>query len=145
MNGLMTDELFANSTELQNWCTVMSRCTASQVIDIDPVLSRFDPATTPMRGKAVLPDTTAIPPRQETSIQRQTVAVLIDAQPDKGPALAARLAAFAIEKNCDVVIVTSEDICGFEAYGFRTERVTSNEDDILIAQLKSLWGIEIVF
>lgn len=145
MNSLMTDEMFAASEEAQHWCSVMTRCTTADVLDLDPVLERFDPAAATERGKVLVPETTAVPPRHKAPGQRITVAVSIDAQPERGPALAARLAAFAIEKTCDVIVFTSEDVCGFEAYGFRTERIAGTETDILKEQLTRLWDIEIVF
>jgi hypothetical protein len=58
-----------------------------------------------------------------------------------------RLVAFALEKDVEIVVLSHVDHCGFERFGFRTERIagaTEAERAACEDQLRRFWNIDTV-
>ena len=128
------------------WFDIVSRLTPSLPIELDRPSSNAHNVSTQFLGS----ETVAIPmelfPVQDSS----TVPIGIrvrnpsEVQPDH----VARLAALACERGVYPVIFSYCDLSGFEPFGFRVERLLSGDTESELVQedqLKSFWGISIVF
>ena len=69
-------------------------------------------------------------------------------EPAPDPAdLAVRLAAFGLERNAEVVVLSHRDYSGLERFGFRTERISGEDDSARTeceGQVASFWNLEVI-
>ena len=60
---------------------------------------------------------------------------------------ALRLIAFALEKDVEIVVLSELDLCGFERFGFRIERIAGDTPAARAAceaQIRRFWNIDMV-
>lgn len=148
-----TDESFLADKATQDWAVIMTRASTVAPVNIDSLLCGWNYLARHGSGDVIFPqDAFCVGHALPNASARPVIAVLLPDKDDRLPAeevhvLATRYAALAIEKECDVVILTHQHNAGFERFGFRVERLagtTQAEQDACIAQLRLFWGFEIV-
>lgn len=152
MTTRRTDETFLADRTAQEWANRLIRTSAVAPSDIDAVLASAS-LQADRRGKVVFPDADDLPVIKAPATQaRPVIGVLLDdankrTADGEASALAARYAALAVEKECEVVIFSHQHNAGFERFGFRVERIagkTKGQRAACIAQLKRFWGIDVL-
>ncbi|MGO4908180.1 hypothetical protein ACEN2J_07580 [Pseudorhodobacter sp. W20_MBD10_FR17] len=152
-NANRNDAAFLADSAAARWSEVLGRCFCPSPINIDAVLASLNPLCFGIPGAVVFAcndHQQAIPPLPP--IARPAIGVLLADHDgpiagDKAKNLAARYAALAIEKECEVIILSHQHNAGFERFGFRVERVAGADADAraaCIAQLKQFWDLEII-
>lgn len=130
------------------WDGVLARITEQRPDELDPILHRTKQPQ--VRGRTL--GVTGAPAPAAELWQREDegrsyIGVRIT-EPLADPALAAlRLASAAIERRVVPIILSHLDVCGFESFGFRVERLPAGgEADAAAAevQLKRFWNLAIV-
>ncbi len=127
---------------------LLARIVPDDADDLDELVGPFDPRRAPS-GKDLLPEVTAVL-RPETLFTRhdavciglRVLAPLADAA-DR----AMRLAAFAAERDVEVVVLAHCDNVGLEQYGFRIERIvgaTPQRRAECEVQVRRFWNIDLV-
>jgi len=144
-----TDESFLADQAAQDWSNVLIRSATACPTNIDALL-----AGKPRKpGKVVFAAPPAPPRARELAeADRPAIGVLLDDAAERMPdadaaSLAARYAALAIEKECDIIILSHQANAGFERFGFRVERVagqTATAREACIDGLRRFWGIEVM-
>lgn len=125
------------------WTAIMGRIAAGQPDAIDPP----DEATP--RGRELFPDITAAAMPQTPMARPDAVAVgfrVTEPLPDLVDR-AFRLAAFALERDVEVVILSHVDESGFERFGFRVERIAGEDAaarSVCEEQIRRFWNIDLV-
>lgn len=90
--------------------------------DIDDLTGAFDPRRAPPPGRDLFPEFAAAPMPRVALRRADAVAVglRVPAPPLDAADRALRLAAFALERDVEVVILAASDLSGFERFGFRS-------------------------
>lgn len=133
--------------EPRDYARIMSRISPWEADDLDELLAPSSQrAARP--GAVVFPQTEA-PLMPRVAFRRaDAVCVGFRVEPGGGPATgrAVRFAAMALERDVEVVVLTEEDVCGFERFGFRTERIAGEGESRrnCIDQLLRFWGLDLV-
>ncbi len=147
-----TDDAFLADKCAQDWSAVMVRVSAACPTGIDDLLCDANALARSKKGKAIFPNLQSLPAHRAISDEdRPIIGVLLDDRtqriaPDVVHLLATRYAALAIEKECEIVILSHQNNAGFERFGFRVERITgqtAQAQQECIEQLKRFWGIDI--
>ena len=134
--------------------SILPRIGPHDADDLDALLAPFDPRRTAGgRDLFPLPEAVLMP---ETGLKRAD-AVCVGLRVPVGGAegesagdvvdRAMRLAAFATERDVDVVILAEADRSGFERFGFRVERIagaTSEERAACEDQIRRFWNIDLI-
>jgi hypothetical protein len=134
--------------DVQHWNAVLARVTGHDAADIDEITRDFDPRAE-RAGRDIFPE---IPAQlmPEAAMKRPgaiCVGLRVEALPDDPADQAMRLVAFALEKDVEIVVLSHVDHCGFERFGFRTERIagaTEAERAACEDQLRRFWNIDTV-
>ncbi len=130
------------------WTSILSRIAPRDADDLDDLTGRYDPRRAePGRDifagtGAVLMPRAAMKREDAVCVGLRTSGFVADAA-DR----AARLAAFALERDVEVVILTDCDLSGFERFGFRTERVAGETEAERAAcedQIRRFWNIDLM-
>jgi hypothetical protein len=134
--------------QTHRWNALLARIVPDDADDVDGLTSALDPRHTPT-GRDIMPEieaasmpTTPLKRRDAVCIGLRVTAPLADAA-DR----AMRLAAFAAERDVEVVVLAHADHAGLERFGFRVERVagaTAAERARCEAQIRRLWNIDLV-
>jgi hypothetical protein len=131
------------------WNSILQRIAPHDADDLDPLLAPRDPRRAEQgRDLFPFPEAVLMP---ETALKRVD-AVCIGL---RAPAAdtsdivdrAMRLAAFAAERDVEVVILAEADRSGFERFGFRVERIageTPEQRGACEAQLRRFWNLDLV-
>jgi hypothetical protein len=147
------DAAFLADSAAARWSEVLGRSFCPNPINIDAVLADLNPLCRGAQGTVVFaPDDLqqASPPFPPAA--RPAIGVLLadhdgPISGDRTKDLAARYAALAIEKECEVIILSHQHNAGFERFGFRVERVAGADADAraaCVAQLRQFWDLEII-
>ena len=134
--------------EEARWTAILSRIDPRDADDIDDIARAFDPrAERP--GRDIFPEIEGgLPPRAAFGRPDGVAIGLGVAGEATGTAdRALRLAAFAIERDVEVVILAECDRSGFERFGFRVERVSGASETARAAceeQIRRFWSIDLV-
>lgn len=153
MSSTRTDESFLADKAGQEWVNLIVRGSTQCPTDIDGLLEGANTLAQRNRGSAVFPENGAFFAAQKTEESpRATIAVLLDdaeerVADDTASEMAIRYAALAIEKQCDIVILTHQNNAGYERFGFRVERIagrTEAERQACIDQILRFWDASIV-
>jgi len=153
MTARRTDESFLADAATQVWTERLARAGTASPVDIDDLLVDANPMATHRIGAAVFARTgSVVLPRDDPAGGRPAIGVLLnDAQEriedGQTPLLATRYAALAVEKECDVIILSHQNNSGFERFGFRVERLsgaTEEERADCLDQLRRFWGLELI-
>lgn len=134
--------------DLQRWTTILSRISRHEADDIDAVIAPFDRRCEPA-GRDVFPPIAAdlLPQAALKRTDAVCVGLRVPAEPADAPDRAMRLAAFAIERDVEIVVLAHGDISGLERFGFRTERIAGDTEADRARcedQIRRFWGIELV-
>ena len=148
-----TDATFLADKSAQNWADIMTRASTVAPQNIDDLLCSQNALAQHGDGAVIFPDGAFYSGAEPvTAVRRPAIAVLLPDQNNRTPAaeahvLATRYAALAIEKECEIVILTHQHNAGFERFGFRVERIagaTPEARESCLNQLRAFWGFEIV-
>lgn len=131
------------------WSSILPRIAPHDADDIDALLAPYDPRhAEPGRDLFPLPEAVAMP---GAALKRaDAVCVGIRARAgDPGDVVdrAMRLAAFAAERDVEVVVLAEADRSGYERFGFRVERVageTAEERTACEDQIRRFWNLDLV-
>lgn len=133
---------FASDPDSTHWCEIIARCGRVDALDLDGMLAEYDPLAAKSPGKIMQVENHGCPIHEKRE-GRPSIGVMTDGK-DVTPSYVAQLAAFAVEKGCNIVAITSQEMSGLEAYGIRTECLGSGDAEAAMDQIKRLWGIELV-
>ena len=148
MSRPRTDDAFLQCADTTRWTHVIARLCPERAINLDTSISHFDPHAAEQPGQTFFPQQTSVAACPQSENGRPAIGIMLqrDRQADD-TVIAGQLAALAIERDCEIVILSEEALSGFERYGFRTERIageTEEERNVCIAQIRSFWGLEII-
>ena len=130
------------------WNTILSRIGPHEADDLDDLLRRFDPRASD-GGRDVFPLPEAVLMPQSTLKRQDAVCVGLRA-PAANPTTvdrAMRLAAFAIEREVQIVVLNESDRSGMESFGFRVERIAGDTEEARATcedQLRRFWNLDLV-
>ncbi len=126
-----------------NWMTVVSRITPCQPANLDEP-DGPGPLVEPEIGQREQPVSPALWRRDE---QLACIGIRVNAPPANVSQLALRLAAIAIERRAEPIILSTIGLTGFEQFGFRVEMVPGEPQDLRAAfeaEVRAFWDITIV-
>ena len=153
MTAMRTDESFLADEVSQDWVNLIVRGSTQCPTDIDGILEGANSLAQKQHGAAIFPTTGGHFNASKSAEQdRATIAVILDdaktrIKDERANEMAIRYAALAIEKQCDIVILTHQNNAGYERVGFRVERIagaTKRDKQACIDQILRFWGAEIV-
>lgn len=132
----------------EEWTQALLRMSRQDADDLDDLLAAHDPRQKPL-GREVFPP---IDPAlaHGTEMKRPdevVVGVKIVAWAPDLADRAVRLAAFALERDAQIVVLASGDGLGLERFGFRSERIAGEEPAERQAcerQIRRFWNIDLV-
>ena len=132
-----------------HWSSILPRIVRHDADDLDALLAPFDPrTTTPGRDLFPLPEAELMP---AAALKRADAVCVGLRAPAGGTAdvadRALRLAAFAAERDVEIVILAEADRSGFERFGFRVERVageTPEDRGACEDQIRRFWNLDLV-
>lgn len=130
-----------------DWLASINRITPHQPTNLDHILQPHDPrAKTPGRAVASAEVAhSAIPDYGRDDIGY--IGFRLREAPENPADMAMRLAALAIEKAAQPILLSYVEYTGLEPFGFRVERITGETEEEQLAweaQIRALWGIEII-
>lgn len=128
---------------------MLSRIAPQDADDLNELVGPFD------ARRAAVPGRDVFPPlegglAENTALKREDlvcVGVRVAAPPADAAERAVRLAAFAVERDVEIVLLSEVDATGLERFGFRVERVGTESDDPLGRyedQVRRFWNIDLV-
>lgn len=127
------------------WSETVLRIARQDADDIDDLLADAGPQP---EGRAIFPEVDAVLMPNATMKRADAVSVGIRAAPQLPDAAdrAMRLAAFAIERDVEIVVLAEGDTAGMERFGFRTERVAGEGParEACEDQIRRFWNIDLV-
>ena len=148
-----TDEAFLADRASARWSEILGRAFCPAPINIDPFLADLNPLCPQGTGTVLFSCTDPhkaaprFPPFARPAIGVLLADVDAPVAPEKVRDVAARYAALAVEKECEVIILSHQNNSGFERFGFRVERVAGADataNAVCIAQLRQFWELEII-
>ena len=130
----------------KQWNAVVSRIGPHDADDLDALLAPFDERRGGGRDVFPLPEAVLMP---NAALKRVDAVCVGLRATDAGDAAdrAMRLAAFAIERDVEIVVLSEADRCGLERFGFRTERVAGDTPEARAAcedQIRRFWNLDLV-
>lgn len=134
--------------DTQRWNAILSRISPLDAEDIDDLTGAFDPRLAPP-GRDLFPEFAAAPMARVALRRADAIAVglRVTAPPPDTADRALRVAAFALERDVEVVILSAADLSGFERFGFRSERLPPATAPGAAAwedQVRRFWNIDLV-
>lgn len=134
--------------ETQRWTALLSRIVPQVADDLDGVVGDFDPRRAPL-GRDVFPAVAAalLPKTALKRADAVCVGVRVSAAPPDAADYAMRLAAFAVERGVEIIVLAEVDATGLERFGFRTERIAGDSPEARAQceeQLRRFWNIDLV-
>lgn len=143
-----TDENFRNCPDAARWSDVLARITRERAVDLDAAISGFDPDAAVEPGQVIFPELPGAVVLPEDLSQRPAIGVVLSGTRETDDSvIAGHLASLAVERDCEVVILSEDPLSGFERFGFRTERIAGQTDarkTACIEQIRSFWGMEVI-
>jgi hypothetical protein len=133
---------------MPSYADCITRITSEEATPLDDVVSAADPRCDPIGRDLFFPEMPPVLPDARMA-RPDVVAIGIRIDTVRGdlPRLALQLAALALEKECQIVVLTTLPYSGLERFGFRTERIagaTEDERAACEAQIRAFWNIELV-
>ena len=134
--------------DLKQWSAILSRIGPHDADDLDELLATFDPRQS-AAGRDVFPLPEAVLMPQTALKRADAVCVGVRAAADGRVASdrAMRLAAFAIERDVQIVVLSEADRSGLERFGFRVERLSGDSPEARAAcedQIRRFWNLDLV-
>ena len=130
------------------WNSILSRIVPQDAADIDDIVGPFDRCRTGA-GEEIFPEIPSVLMPHCAMKRRDAVCIGLRAGEELTDAAdrAIRLAAFAIERDAEVVVFAHSDISGLERFGFRVERIAGATEAARRTcedQLRRFWNIDLV-
>jgi hypothetical protein len=130
------------------WSAILSRIGPQEADDLDALLAPFD-ARQGILGRDIFPLPEAVLMPQAALKRADAVCVGLRAAPgdDTAADRAMRIAAFAIERDVEIVVLSETDHSGFERFGFRVERIAGDRPEARAAcedQIRRFWNLDLV-
>ncbi len=134
--------------DAQRWNALLSRIVPQDAADIDDIVGPFDPRRA-SEGSDVFPEIPSVLMPQSGMKRRDAVCIGLRAGEMLSDAAdrAVRLAAFAIERDAEIVVLAEADASGLERFGFRVERIAGDTEAARAAcedQVRRFWNIDLV-
>lgn len=131
---------------MPDYAAMMSRITPHRADDIDDLTKRFD-AHAPTRGREVFPPLDAVPVPEPRFRREDAICVgfRVAGELPGAAERAVRLAALALERDVEIVILSEDGSSGLERFGFRVERVpgaAAEAHDDWHEQVRRFWGLD---
>lgn len=132
----------------QPWEALLARIVPDDADDVDPLARAFDRRTAPA-GEDVFPDVDAVLLPNAALRRRDGVCIGLHVAAELGDAAdrAMRLAAFAAERDVEVVVLAGADDVGLQRFGFRIERIAGATPAARACcedQIKRFWNLDLV-
>ena len=134
----------------KQWNAILSRIGPHDADDLDALLAPFDPRHAAMPGRDIfpLPEAMLMP---QVELKREDAVCIGLRAPAADAADAAdraiRLAAFAIERDVEIIVLNETDRSGLERFGFRIERISGETPEARAAcedQIRRFWNLDLV-
>ena len=125
-----------------DWSAILAGLSPHRPVELDPPMPQDVPASR-LHARCRPPSVALFPLSEE----RAGLGIHVKQPLENPAALAARLAAIALERELMPVILSEVPRTGLERWGFRVERVVgATEDDraSMIEDLKAFWSIAVV-
>jgi hypothetical protein len=134
--------------DTSQWNAILSRIGPHEADDLDALLAPFDRRQGSV-GRDIFPLPAAVLMPQAALKRADAVCVGLRAAPGEGTAAdrAMRVAAFAIERDVEIVVLSETDYSGFERFGFRVERIAGDSPEARAAcedQIRRFWNLDLV-
>lgn len=135
--------------DAQRWATILSRIVPQVATDVDAEIGPSDPRRPAGEGRDLFPRTDGMLFAQAPMKRADAVCVglrVLDELPDAADR-AMRVAAFALSRDVEIVVLAHCDASGFERFGFRVERVSGDtpaERACCEDQIRRFWNIDLV-
>jgi len=132
----------------QPWEALLARIVPDDADDVDLLARSFDPRTAPA-GEDVFPDVDAVLLPNAALRRRDGVCIGLHVAAELGDAAdrAMRLAAFAAERDVEVVVLAGADDVGLQRFGFRIERIAGATPAARAGcedQIRRFWNLDLV-
>lgn len=134
--------------ETQRWTALLARIVPQDADDVEALTAAYDPRGA-APGREAFPEIAARL-RPQTALKRADavcVGLRVAAGLPDAADRAMRLAAFAAERDVEVVVLAEADATGLERFGFRIERIAGDDAEARAAcedQIRRLWNIDLV-
>ena len=134
--------------DTHRWTALLARIVPQDADDLDALTAAYDPRAA-RRGRDAFPEVAArlMPQAALKRADAVCVGLRVAAPLPDAADRAMRLAAFAAERDVEVVVLAETDVTGLERFGFRVERVAGETDAARAAceeQIRRLWNIDLV-
>lgn len=133
------------------WNAILSRIGPHDADDLDELLAPFDRRPrSPGRDLFPLPEGVLMP---ESKLRREDAVCVGLRAPEGGGSAdviadrAMRIAAFAVEREVLITVLSETDLSGYERFGFRVERIAGETPEACEAcedQIRRFWNIDLV-
>lgn len=132
----------------KRWNAILLRVGTHDADDLDTVVGAFDPRRR-APGRDLFPATDAVlmPSARTKRPEAVCIGLRVLAELPDAADRALRLAAFAIERDVEVIVLAHCDRSGLERFGFRCERITGADEAARAAcedQVRRFWNIDLV-
>jgi hypothetical protein len=130
------------------WIALVSRISPHDADDLDDLLAPFD-RRQGIAGRDIFPLPEAVLRPHVVLKRNDAICVGLRAPAPNSVAFdrALRVAAFAIERDVQIVVLSEADYSGFERFGFRIERISGDSGEKREAcedQVRRFWNLDLV-
>ena len=127
----------------EDWLKLIARITANSPADLDDQHPPQHAGTGKLRCED-LPVSEDLWRRNEAATY---VGIRVDTAAENADHLALRLASMALERDVEPIILSTVDLCGFEQFGFRIERLPPEPEDLRAAfeeEVAAFWNLAMI-
>ena len=132
----------------KQWSATISRIGPHDSDDLDDFLGGFAPrGAEPGRDVFPMPEAALMPQAALRRADAVCVGVRVTTGDGGAADRAMRFAAFGIERDVQIVVLSEADRSGLERFGFRVDRISGDTADERAAcedQLRRFWNLDIV-
>lgn len=134
--------------EMQEYSVILSRIGRHAADDLDDLISQFEPRPR-VAGSEVFPELEAafMP---DVCFKREDAVCIgfqTEGELDDAADRASRMAAMALERDVEVILLTSGGLSGLERFGFRSEAIAGRTDSAratCLDQVRRFWRLDLV-
>ncbi len=131
-----------------DWAAIIGRISPASADDLDALTARYDPRSA-VPGGDLFPELDAVlmPLVRLKRADAVCVGFAVSAELSDAADRAMRLAAMALERDVEVIVLASGDVSGLERFGFRTERVAGDSEAARAAceeQIRRFWSLDLI-
>ncbi|MBA3324484.1 MAG: hypothetical protein H0T41_04180 [Rhodobacteraceae bacterium] len=134
--------------ETQRWTALLSTIVPQVADDLDGIAGCYDPRRSEP-GRDVFPQISAVllPHAALKRSDAVCVGIRVSAVLSDAADYAMRLAAFAAERNVEIIVLAEADATGLERFGLRVERIAGDGAEARARceqQIRRFWNIDLV-